>query len=322
MNKQKSGGRLKRTGVWILRVLLVQLILINISAAFHAAKLTHFYDDESVRNSKPSSGTIFLRTWRLMTGKKYPKSQIGYFPYRPYDTVFFTTKNGLKIEAWQMNADSSKGTVILFHGLGSNKGDILNEAYEFLNMGYNTLLVDFRAHGNSEGSVCTLGFKESEEVQLAFDYIKNKGEKNIVLWGMSMGSAVIAKAIYDYDLHPQKIILDMPFASLQDHLRARARVLGFPPEPFAFFVTFWTGAERGYWGYGYRVSKYVSKINCPVLLQWGKLDVYVTEREIQQIFNGITQPGKKLVIYEKSGHVPLVWSENEKWKNETAAFLK
>lgn len=322
MNKQQSKSWLKRTGVWLLWVLLVQLILINISAAFHAAKLTRFYEDEPVREHQLPSNNFFKKTWRLMAGKKYPKSTIAYFPYLPYDTVYLATKNGLQIEAWQMKADSSKGTVILFHGLGSNKGDVLDVAYEFLNMGYNTLLVDFRAHGNSDGSVCTIGFKETEEVKLAFEYVKNNGEKNIILWGISMGASVIAKAVYDYELHPQKIILDMPFASLQDHLKARARILGFPQKPFAFFVTFWVGAERGYWGYGYRVPKYVSAINCPVLVQWGRLDHYVNEAEIKKVFNALKGPDKKLVIYENSGHVSLSWSENERWKNEMDSFLK
>jgi hypothetical protein len=86
---------------------------------------------------------------------------------------------------------------------------MLDEAYEFRYWGYNVMLVDFRGHGNSDGEVTTLGMKESEEVKLAFDHISKTGEKNIILWGMSLGAVIITKAIWQYDLKPQKIILEI-----------------------------------------------------------------------------------------------------------------
>lgn len=321
MKNKTTGYRLLWIGKWVLRVLIAQLVLINISAAIHAYRFTHYYDDDQVRNLKSSKGKPLLRTWRLMTGRKLPKSLITNYPVVPYDTVQLTTKNDLKLEAWIMKADSARGTVILFHGLNSNKGNILHEAFQFHDWGYNSMLVDLRAHGNSEGIVNSLGFKESEEVKLAFDYVSSRGEKNIILWGMSLGAVIITKAIADYDLQPQKIILEMPFDRLQDHIKARARVLGFPDEPFGFFVSFWTGAEQGYWSFAHRTSRYVKKINCPVLLQWGDADVYVMRRETEEIFSNIASQQKELVVYSKSGHIPLISADTEKWKSAVNEFL-
>ena len=238
LKNKKTNTTIVRILKWVVRVLIAQLILINISAAFHAYHFTHYYNDDKVRNQKSSQGRPFLRTWRLMTGRRLPRSLIEYYPVVPYDTVQLITRNGVKLEAWYIKTDSAKGTVILFHGLGSNKGNILNEAFAFNELGYNTMLVDIRAHGNSESSVNTIGYKESEEVKLAYDYISKRGEKNIILWGMSLGAVIISKAIWQYDLQPQKIILEMPFKRLQDHIRARARISGFPSEPLGFIVTF------------------------------------------------------------------------------------
>jgi len=321
MKDKKTGIKSLRIFKWIGSVLLVQLILINISAAFHAYSLTHYYDDDKVRNQQPSQGKPFLRTWRMMTGKKLARSLIQYYPTIPYDTVLLTTANGKKLEAWYMKADSAKGTVILFHGLGSNKGNVSGEAFEFNSFGYNTMLVDIRAHGNSEGIVNSIGYKESEEVKLAYDHILKKGEKNIVLWGMSLGAVIITKAIWQYDLKPQKIILEMPFDRMQDHIRARSRISGFPGEPFGFFVTFWTGIEQGYWGYGHKTSRYVKNINCPVLLQWGNSDEYVLKEETDRIFASLKSPKKKLEIYEGVGHTPLVSVNQLKWDETVTEFL-
>lgn len=322
MKSEKTNKRFSRILKWVGRVLIAQLILINISAAFHAYRFTHYYDDDTIRNLQSSKGKPLLRTWRLMTGKRLPKSQIQNKPVIPYDTVQLTTSGGLKLESWYMKADSAIGTVILFHGLNSNKGNILGEAFEFNAMGYNTMLVDIRAHGNSEGIVNTIGFKESEEVKLAYEYVSKKGEKNIVLWGMSLGAVIISKAIWQYDLHPQKIILEMPFDRLQDHIQARARVTGFPGEPFGFFVTFWIGIEQGYWGYGHKTTKYVQNINCPVLLQWGNADEYVSKKETEKIFDAIKTSNKKLVVYEGVGHGPLLGMNDSLWKRSVTEFLK
>jgi alpha-beta hydrolase superfamily lysophospholipase len=321
MKDKKVSKKTVRILKWIGRVLLVQLILINISAAFHAYRFTHYYDDDKIRNQQPSQGKPFLRTWRMMTGKKLAKSLIQYYPTIPYDTVSLTMTNGKKLEAWYMKADSAKGTVILFHGLGSNKGNVLGEAFEFNSFGYNTMLVDMRAHGNSEGIISSIGYKESEEVKLAYDHVLKKGEKNIVLWGMSLGAVIISKAIWQYDLKPQKIILEMPFDRLQDHIRARARISGYPGEPFGFFVTFWTGLEQGYWGYGHKTSRYVKNINCPVLLQWGSSDEYVMKEEIKRIFASINSPKKKLEIYAGAGHGPLISGNQSKWDKAVTGFL-
>ena len=321
MKDKKASKKTVRLLKWVGNVLLAQLILINISAAFHAYRFTHYYNDDKVRNQQPSQGKPFLRTWRLMTGKKLARTPIQYYPTIPYDTILLTTANGQKLEAWYMKADSPKGTVILFHGLGSNKGNVLGEAFEFNSFGYNTMLVDMRAHGNSKGIVSSIGYKESEEVKLAYDHVSKKGEKNIVLWGMSLGAVIISKAIWQYDLRPQKIILEMPFDRLQDHIRARARISGFPGEPFGFFVTFWTGLEQGYWGYGHKTSHYVKSINCPVLLQWGSGDEYVMKEETERIFASISSPKKKLEIYEGAWHGPLIAVNQSKWDKTVTDFL-
>ena len=321
MKDKKARSKIARILKWTGRVLIAQLILINISAAFHASRVTHYHDDDQVRNQRSSEGKPFLRTWRMMTGRKLAKSLIQYYPTIPYDTVQLTTGNGIKLEAWYMTADSAKGTVILFHGLNSNKGNVLNEAYSFISFGYNTMLVDMRGHGNSGGIVNTIGNKESEEVKLAFDFVSAKGEKNILLWGMSLGAVIITKAIWQYDLRPQKIILEMPFNRLQDHIRARARISGFPGEPFGFFVTFWTGLEQGYWGYGHSTERYIGKINCPVLLQWGNNDEYVLRKETERIFTAVNSTQKQLEVYDGVGHWSLLLGNELKWTTTVNGFL-
>ncbi len=320
MNQPNSRKRIQSVFKWILWVLLVQFVLINISGILYGYKMTHFYEP-SIKPIQPSSKNILVKTWKLFRGPKFQKSVIGETPHFSYETINLTTKKNLSIEAWYMPVDSSKGTVILVHGLGGNKSMLLSQAYEFRYFGFNVMFIDLRAHGNSSGNTTTIGVRESEEVKLAYDYISKKGEKKIILYGISLGAVVIARAIYDYNLAPSGIILDMPFGNLKKLLEGRARLLGFPEEPFGTLVTFWSGIEQGFNGFRHNTSLYAEKINCPVLMQYGALDRLVTPGETNSIFKHIATPDKKLVIYESAGHEPFLNRYSDKWRKEVGEFL-
>lgn len=310
---------------WILWVILVQVILFNISAALYAYKLTHFYNDTSLYNERPE-GNVFTKTWKLFSGPRFGKSVIAEFPSFAFDTVTLKTQNGIFIDAWYGKTDSTaKGTVILFHGVTINKGQLLTEASEFRYLGYNVLLVDFRAHGNSGGITTTLGWREAEEVKLAYEFVISQGEKKIICWGSSMGAVAIARAISDYELKPSGVILEMPFGSLQSHLKARARMFGFsgfPEKPFSFFVAWWIGMERGFNGFNHKTTRYVSKIHCPVLMQWGALDASVVKDETEKIFGAIATSNKKLVVYTTAAHESMLQRDPLKWRIEVGKFLE
>ncbi|MBL7731334.1 MAG: alpha/beta hydrolase [Chitinophagaceae bacterium] len=322
MDKQTLKSKLFPVLKWVMWVLLVQFILINISAALYAYKFTHLYNSSTVQTA---SGNVFTKTWHLFSGPKQVKLPVSNYPSFPFDTVKLKTSGDIGIDTWYSATDSaSKGTVILFHGIQSNKSLLLPEASAFRWMGYNVLLVDFRAHGNSEGRVTTLGVRETEEVAIAYDYIRNKGEKNIFLYGSSMGAVTVLKAVDDYELKPAGLILEMPFASLQSHLRARARVVGFqgfPEKPFGFLVSCWMGWEKGFNGLRHRTTRYAAKVNCPVLFQYGGKDPFVLKAETDKVFAAIAAADKTLVGYPEAGHESLQQHDAARWEKEVQQFL-
>ena len=311
---------MKKLFRFLLKTILVLFVLLNIITAFHAYKFTHVYERNEVTIKNNGDKTAWEKTSEILFGAKAVKLQ-NPVPVSSVETIILTTKDSIKLEAWYVKIkDPAKGTVILFHGHLSKKGAVMDEADEFRQLGYHTLLVDFRAHGSSGGNTCTIGYTETEDVKLAYDYIKNKGENNIVLWGISMGAATITKAMNDYKMQPSKIILEMPFGSILQAAEGRIKIMGLPSEPLASLVTFWGGAEHGFWAFGMKPAEFVKSIKVPTLLQWGKNDPRVMKEETDAIYANL-KGKKQLVVYETAGHESLCDKEHEKWMASISVFL-
>ncbi|MEP6675090.1 MAG: alpha/beta fold hydrolase [Ferruginibacter sp.] len=304
----------------LLRTILVLFILLNVIIMFHAYKFTHFYEAGEITIKPDSLKSGWDKTKEALFGINFAKKKNDVITDTNYHTVILTTKDNLKLEGWYIPVTNAKGTVALFHGHAGNKSGVISEANEFRKMGYNTFLLDFRAHGGSEGNTCTVGNNESEDVKLAYDFIQSKAEKNIILWGISMGAATITKALNDYDLKPSKIILEMPFGSIFQAVKGRIRTMHLPEQPFSTLLTFWGGIEHGFWAFSNKPAMYAKKISCPALLQWGQKDPRVTKEEIDEVYANLPAQ-KKLVIYESAMHESLCKKENQKWVTEVGSFL-
>ena len=296
-------------------------VLLNIMAAFHAYKFTHFYVNIPPAK-KPEQMGMGEKASAIFFGMHYPKSKVVDSFNIPHNTISLKAEDGLKLESWYAKADSNaKGTIVMFHGHASSKSAIIKEAETFHQLGWNVFMTDFRAHGNSEGDVCTIGANEAKDVKAAYDYIQQKGEKRIVLWGISLGAATASKAVADYNLKPYKVILEMPFASLLDGVKGRLRTMHLPEQPMSTLLGFWGGTEQGFWAFDIKPETYVTKINCPVLLQWGIHDLRVTETETNAIYKNLASHNKLMIKYVQSGHESLCKKETTKWVQTVGDFL-
>lgn len=134
--------KLKRQG-WLI---LIAFVLLNIVACFHAYKFTHFTNNPGVKTKALNLG-FAEKIKALFFEINNPRPVNSSTPIWIFETV--NIQSNKKIECWFLKADSAKGFVILFHGYGGEKSSMLDKADEFLNVGYNTLVVDFMASGDT-----------------------------------------------------------------------------------------------------------------------------------------------------------------------------
>lgn len=290
----------------------------NIVAVFHSYKFTHFTDSKSAKTKNPNKLTSGEKLKILAFGISNPRPENKEVPTQDYETI--KLKSNRVIECWSIKAANSKGTVILFHGFGGDKSSMLDKSEVFLELGYSTFLVDFMGSGGSEGSQTTIGFLEAEQVKTCFDYLTKKGEKNIYLFGTSMGAVAIMKSIDDHGLAPKGIMLECPFGSMYDTVCARFKVMNAPTFPMAGLLVFWGGIQSGFWAFGHKPTEYSHNIKCPTLLLYGATDKRVSRNEIDAIFNNL--PGqKKLKIYQDAGHENYLTKYKNQWTQDVQEFL-
>lgn len=123
----------------------------------------------------------------------YPTKQ--YFPVNVhYEDIFITTGDGVKINAWYSPPQNRDITVVFCHGNGRNLS-FYQEMFRTLQQkGYGVLAIDYRGYGKSGGKPNEKGLYE--DLRSGIQYLKtyrNTPHSNIVLWGLSMGGAVVSE---------------------------------------------------------------------------------------------------------------------------------
>lgn len=302
--------------IWTFAILF---ILMNVIAIFHSHKFTHFAESNSEKTKSPTKLSTGQKISTLLFGVNNPKPINEITPSNVFKTI--NIESNKKIECWDIKVTNSKGTIILFHGYGGNKSSMLDKAEVFRNLGYNTFLVDFMGSGGSEGNQTTIGFLEAEQVKSSYEYVKQKGEKSIFLFGTSMGAVAIMKAISDYKIKPQGIIIECPFGLMYKTVCARFESMNVPTFPMAGLLVFWGGIQNGFWGFGHNPTEYAKKITTPTLLMHGLKDEKVSLEEIDEIFLNL-KGQKELKIYENAGHENYLNKYKNEWTEDVSKFLK
>ena len=151
----------------------------------------------------------------------------------PYEDAYITSFDKLKLHARIYVQPNSKKVAVLCHGYrGTPYRDFSGGAVEVLNLGYNVVLIDERAHGMSKGHSITFGVREVKD---AIDWVKYARDRfgedsELALIGISMGGNVVLTA--SDKIGKAKIIADCPFSSPKIMLKETIRQMKLPVKIF------------------------------------------------------------------------------------------
>lgn len=156
-----------------------------------------------------------------------------------YQEVTLITKDGLKLSAWY-TPPKNGAVILLAHGYNDNRPESLYVM--FAQNDYGVLAWDFRAHGNSEGEISSLGYYEQLDVEAALDFaLTQEGVETIGAWGGSMGASTILLTASKRN-EIKAVVSDSAFPSLEDVLRLNMPIEFLHPLVL-FFSEYQTGAQ-------------------------------------------------------------------------------
>jgi pimeloyl-ACP methyl ester carboxylesterase len=219
---------------------------------------------------------------------------------------------GVTLRGWQCTpAAPARATIVYLHGVADTRESAAGAIERFLPRGFRVIAFDSRAHGESDGDVCTYGFYEKDDLRRVIDTLP---PGPVVLMGASLGAAVALQEAAD-DPRVTAVVAAETFSDLRTVATERA--------PFVFTSgsidrAFALAEEQA----RFRVDEVsavraAARITAPVLLIHGAVDVDTPPAHSERVRGALRSPSELLLVpgtgHNHSLSDAAVWSRIEAW---------
>ena len=227
-------------------------------------------------------------------------------PPSRYQPVRFTSTDGLWLSGWILRTQESAPWIILCHGLGTNRADLLEIANGLHGAGYQILMFDFRAHGQSEGRATSFGWLERHDLEGALTFLgshETNHDQLYGLYGISMGGSV-ALMVAAADERIGAVAVESPYHNLEESLGHHLTLLyRLPRWPFLPFIATVYRLRFGVWPRQMSPIDVIDRISPrPVLIIHGEEDARMPLTTIQALADR-ARPPKELWIVRGATHL-------------------
>ncbi|MDO4912005.1 MAG: alpha/beta hydrolase [Lactobacillus sp.] len=300
---------------WLLGIIVV--IFIALSAAS-----VYFFNVAVVPGKKSF----------LSKDKQYPKTSIVYQNKAWYKRVkksnwkMTSASGNYRLDANYISAHSNK-TVVILHGYMNNKDRMGEYAAMFHQLGYNVLLPDARAHGQSQGKYIGYGYPERYDVRKWIKLLlKKTGQKQeVAIYGLSMGAAT-AMMTTGIKLPSQvkAVIEDCGYSGVKDEIEYEAGNLyhlpAFPRFPLVEMLSLINRVKVGYFMGDASSVVALSHNKLPVFFIHGNKDTFVPTRMVYANYAATKGP-KELWFTKGAKHAESFEKYPKLYKEKVKAFL-
>ena len=233
--------------------------------------------------------------------------------------------DGLKLQGNLLRTGSDK-VVIAVHGYHSNGMREYTPYLKFYHdLGYNVLMPDDRAHGESEGKYIGFGWNDRLDV---IKWIRKAielfgSDTQIILHGISMGAAAVLMASgEELPRQVKAVISDCAFASVEEEFKYQLKHMFHLPE-FPVLQTF-DMINRHFNGYRLKEASalgQVSKSDIPTLFIHGGKDDFVPTYMVFELFEACSAP-KDMIIIDGASHAQSHIADPGKYENAVKEFIE
>ncbi len=233
-----------------------------------------------------------------------------------------TSADGLKLHADMTRNDDSHIWVICIHGYKGTNKHMMQYGARYAERGYNVLLPDNRAHGQSEGEYIGMGWLDKDDIELWIDWIIEQDEDaQIMLHGVSMGAATTIMVSGDNPPHVIGYIEDCGYTSVWDifgsELDKRYGLPTFPVLDLANTVSQW---EAGYDFKEASCVDQVAKCEKPMLFIHGEDDDFVPVEMGYEVYEAANCE-KEFYLVEGAGHAQAIYKDPDAYWDTVFTFI-
>lgn len=132
-----------------------------------------------------------------------------------HEDIYFNSIDNTKLNGWYIEPEKGFPTILFSHGNGGNISYFFDMLVPAAEKGYGVFIYDYRGYGNSRGFPYENGVYN--DLRGAVQYLnneKNTPNKNIILWGLSVGGAVTSKIAAENNF--KAVILQSTFTNIPD----------------------------------------------------------------------------------------------------------
>lgn len=248
-----------------------------------------------------------------------------WFNAQQTEDIYINSFDSIKLHGTLLETGNNKNCVICFHGYtskGTNDFCAMSKFYHENN--FNVIMVDERAHGDSEGKYIGFGVLDRHDAEKWVEYAVNRYGKNvnIFLHGISMGGATVLMATgLNLPDNIKAVIADCAFTSAYDvfsHILKRDYHI--PKFPLMNITEIFTKKTAGYSYNDVSTLEAVSKTKIPILFIHGESDDFVPVWMTEKNFEACNSE-KELLIVRNADHAESYFSDTSAYEQAVKKYM-
>ena len=246
-----------------------------------------------------------------------------------YETINFTGRDGINLEGWYVEVNSSSPVVIFVHGgyeNGKCKPEILLSASYLSKNNINVFMIDLRNHGHSEvvSDYFYLGQKEYLDVLGAYDWLVEDKSYNPQSIGIvSISTYALASTLAFDESEIGAMWLDSPIIDFPLLVGNELERLGFPRMLASPAITM--GERLVGVNIDDKVPLEVASRagDRPMYLVHGDSDVRISNEHSKKFYDKAVEAEANVTLWlvEDSAHVDALWEYSSEYESRIVTFF-
>jgi pimeloyl-ACP methyl ester carboxylesterase len=238
----------------------------------------------------------------------------------PEPAVVDVPGDGVRLSSWFFrNPRKERCAVIMLHGFGGARAEVVGASPIFWKRGCDLLLYDSRGHGTSTPALLTFGVHERQDLRLAIRWLAQRtklpvGRIGLIGWSYGAASAIQAAAEVPGLAF---VVADSSYSSLADIARVQAgKQFGSWTKIFVPGALKLAGIRAGFDPGNASPASEIRRVKAPVLLIHSRQDAFTPYQHSQKILAASDRTRTRLVIPS--------WSapHAESYTKRPAAYIK